>query len=262
MFSKSRSFNKSDDQNYAMVSLLAQKLAKFHSIKAPIPKDNSKIWLKAVCEDWFDDNMKQSLTNGKLFEAIQSQNRVTFLNLDFCAELLWIKKAILASNSPIMFTHCDFNRGNILIRENSNNYNPEIFLVDFDFSSFNYRGIDIGRYFSSWGHEDEMFGFGEYPTDEQMSVFICAYINESIKLMGNSYSELEVNSKENIIKEAKLFTLICYLTDALFCLYMANIDESKLSEYLVSISSVVKTTIFKMNRKNSETYLDLSLISR
>jgi thiamine kinase-like enzyme len=219
-----------------MVSLLAQKLAKFHSIKMPIPKDNSKKWLKAISEDCFDDNLKQSLANGKLFEAIRSQNRDIFLNLDFFGELLWIKKAILASNSPIVFSHCDFNRGNILIRENSNNNNPEIFLIDFDYSSFNYRGFDIGRYFSSWGHEDPMFGFGEYPTDEQMSVFVCAYINESIKLLGNSYSELEINSKENIIKEAKLFTLFCYLIDVLFCLYMSTTDESKLSEYLVSIS--------------------------
>jgi hypothetical protein len=54
--------------------------------------------------------------------------------------------------------------------------------------------------------------------------------------LGNSYSELEINSKENIIKEAKLFTLICYLIDVLFCLYMSTTDESKLSEYLVSIS--------------------------
>jgi thiamine kinase-like enzyme len=172
-----------------MVSLLAQKLAKFHSIRMPIPKDNSKKWLKAI----------------------------------------------LASNSPIVFSHCDFNRGNILIRENSNNNNPEIFLIDFDFSSYNYRGIDIGRYFSSWGHEDPMFGFGEYPTDEQMSVFVCAYINESIKLSGNSYSELEINSKENIIKEAKLFTLYSYLIDVIFCFYTSNNDESKSSEYLVSI---------------------------
>jgi thiamine kinase-like enzyme len=226
----------------------------------PIPKDNSKMWLKAVCEDWFDENLKQSLTNGKLFEAIRSQNLDTFMNLDFSAELLWIKNAILASNSPIVFAHCDFNRENILIRENSNNNNPEIFLIDFDFSSFNYRGIDIGRYFSSWGHEDPLFGFGEYPTDEQMSVFVCAYINESIKIFGNSYSESEINSKENIIKEAKLFTLICYLVDALFCLYMSTTDESKLNEFLVSISSVVKTRTFQINRTNSETYLDLFLV--
>ncbi len=228
----------------------------------PIPKDNSKTWLKAVCGDWFDDNMKQSLTNGKLFEAIRSQNMDTFMNLDFGAELLWIKKAILASNSPIVFTHGDFNRENILIRENSNNNNPEIFLIDFDLSSFNYRGIDIGRYFSSWGHEDPLFGFGEYPTDEQMSVFVCAYINENIKLFGNSYSKLEINSKENIIKEAKLFTLMCYLIDVLFCVYTSATDESKLIEFLVSISSVFKTRTFRMNRKNSETYLDLFLISR
>jgi thiamine kinase-like enzyme len=219
-----------------MVSLLAQKLAKFHSIKMPIPKDNSKKWLKTISEGWFDDNLKQSLANGKLFEAIRSQNRDIFLNLDFVAELLWTMEAIFASNSPIVFSHCDFNRGNILIRENSNNNNPEIFLIDFDFSTYNYRGIDIGRYFSSWGHENPMFGVGEYPTDEQMSVFVCAYINESIKLLGNSYSELEINSKENIIKEAKLFTLICYLIDVLFCLYMSTTEESKLSEYLVSIS--------------------------
>jgi thiamine kinase-like enzyme len=242
-----------------MVSLLAQKLAKFHSIKMPIPKDNSKIWLKRICEYWFEDNLKQSLTNGKLFEIIRSQNIDTFMKFDFGAELLWIKKAILASNSPIVFSHCDFNRENILIRENSNNNNPEIFLIDFDLSSFNYRGIDIGRYFSSWGHEDPMFGFGEYPTDEQMSVFVCAYINENIKLLGNSYSELEINSKENIIKEAKLFTLMCYLIDVLFCLYMSATDESKLIEFLVSISSVVKTRIFQINRTNSEIYSYFSL---
>jgi len=175
---------------------LAQKLAKFHSIKMPIPKDNSKTWLLGVSDNWFDSNLRKSLSEGVLYEAIRNQNRETLSRVDFETELQWTKKAILASYSPIVFTHCDFNRGNILIRDQKIEFNNnlDIFLIDFDFSSYNYRGIDFGRYFSSWGHKDPMFGFGEFPTDDQMSVFINAYIEESIKLFDNSYAKIEVNS--------------------------------------------------------------------
>jgi len=209
---------------------LAQKLAKFHSIKMPIPKDSSKEGITNMCDVWYDENLRKLLTEGIIRQAVLAQNRKTLSTLDFYSELQWIKNAILSSNCPVMFTHCDFNRGNILIRDQKteSDNNLDIFLIDFDYSSNNYRGIDIGRYFSSWGHKDPMFGFGEFPTDDQMSVFINAYIEESKKLLGNSYAQIEVNSRENIIKEAKLFTLYCLLIDVLFSLWSINEDNTKM----------------------------------
>ena len=147
-------------------------------------------------------------------------------------ELKWLKEAVLASKPVLVFSHCDFNRGNILVQESDQKL--DIIFIDFDNSLNSFRGIDIGRYFSSWRHTDPQFGADVYPTDEEMGTFLDAYIDESNKLLGNSYSDSELNSKEYLIKESKLFTLYSLLIDVLFCIWMADMNESNITEFLVN----------------------------
>ncbi|CAG2184144.1 unnamed protein product, partial [Oppiella nova] len=92
----------------------------------------------------------------------------------------------------------------------------------FDFSSYAYRGIDLGYYFSSWGQKETQFGYGVFPADSQMLPFINAYIEEMTTIYGNSYVENEMNSRERLIFEAKVFALYAFMVDLLFCIYLAD----------------------------------------
>ena len=75
--------------------------------------------------------------------------------------------------------------------------------MDFDYSTYNYRGYDLGRYFSNYRHTDDMFGNEGFPRDEQMGLFLNEYRLECAKVQGDHYLKLEINSLEQLIKEAK-----------------------------------------------------------
>ena len=213
-------------------------MAKFHSLDSPTPKDITDKWIYNVIDDFLE--MEQSPNgNGGVFDCvkgvyhmIESSEYESLKRLDFSSQLFWVKKAILRADKILVFSHSDLNRGNILIDEKSGNL--DIFFIDFDFSGHNFRGIDFGRYFSSWKQKDPNFGHEDYPTDQQMYPFIDAYIEEWNRLTGNQFSKNELNSREHIIKEAKLFTLMGVLIDVLFCIWKVGAEPDSVQEFLVS----------------------------
>ncbi|CAG2102829.1 unnamed protein product [Medioppia subpectinata] len=193
----------SDDHNPRTAGLLGQKLAKFHSLKPPIPKDSTEGTVNF--DQWFDENQRQSLREGWVREEIVTNQLNTFLARDLLAEMSWLRHQVLAIKSPVLFSHNDFNRTNILIRDlNPDNNQLDIYFVDFDFSSYNYRGCDFGNYFSTWASDSAEFGVdSRFPTDRQMWPFIDGYIREMTAINGNSFTQLEINSFQRLIKEAK-----------------------------------------------------------
>ena len=141
-------------------------------------------------------------------------------------EIEWLLKVIKHINPPIVLSHNDFNKKNILVKETESSEDFEIFLIDFDWSTYNYRGIDLGQYFSNWGHIEPEFGTGEFPTDEQMIPFIDAYIEEMCQILGDSYAKQEINSRQQLIKEGKVFALMAYIKDVMYSIWKTEMDSS------------------------------------
>ncbi|CAG2170829.1 unnamed protein product [Oppiella nova] len=226
-FIDGRYFSASDDHNPRAVELIAQNVAKLHSSEMPIPKDSTQQLMTNVFEVWFDEKLMKSIREGLVYDMIQKHKYETFLALDLLDEMSWLRQTIQELNSPVVFSHNDFNRKNILIRETNdkNSQNLDLFFIDFDFSSYAYRGIDLGYYFSSWGQKETQFGYGVFPTDSQMLPFINAYIEEMTTIYGNSYVENEMNSRERLIFEAKVFALYAFMVDLLFCIYLADSNK-------------------------------------
>ncbi|XP_054165233.1 choline/ethanolamine kinase-like [Oppia nitens] len=172
-----------------MVCLLAEKLAQFHQIRAPIPSDGSAKWLDIQINDYFRDGSLFDSIKTDRFRDLIRQSTGQYLSLsqvDISDELIWLRDAVLGSPKILVFSHCDFNRGNILIRE-SIDTSIDMYFIDFDFCSYNYRGIDFGRYFSSWKHRDPKFGCDpRFPSDEEMYPFIDKYIQVADRLTGNT----------------------------------------------------------------------------
>ncbi|CAG2102827.1 unnamed protein product [Medioppia subpectinata] len=211
----SRYFNATDDLNPKTVALLAQKVATFHSQRIPIPK-NPKPMID-MFSDFLSDEIRQSFDTGIVGQQIRDNN-LRIKELDPVAELSWLTTTIKQLNSPTVFSHNDCNRRNTLVRESTVNNNQEldIYLIDFDWCNYGYRGIDIGQYFCSWGQKETDFGDGQFPADHQMLHFIDGYIDEMCKIHGNSYRELPINSRQTLTKEAKVFTLMAYMKDILY----------------------------------------------
>ncbi|CAG2103512.1 unnamed protein product, partial [Medioppia subpectinata] len=192
-------FNASDDLNPKTVALLAQKLAKMHSQDMPIPKDRTEVYMRMIFEEWLKEPDIESLRHGLVRREIQKNNLKTLMSTDLVAEMAWVREVMVSLNSPVVFSHNDLNRRNILVT--NNNSDVDVYIIDFDWSCYMYRGADLGDYFVNWCQQD--YGPEVFPTDDQMLVFIDAYIRELTAINGNSFAQLEINSRQRLIKEAK-----------------------------------------------------------
>ncbi|CAG2181022.1 unnamed protein product [Oppiella nova] len=149
---KCRYFNADDDLNPKAVKLLAQKLAKFHGLDVPIPKDSTKNTMKLLFEEWLGPEDILSFKEGVVYEEIQKQKLQAFKEMDLLAEMAWLRQVVVDLNSPVVFSHNDLNRKNILVvkGDENNNQNLDLYLIDFDWSNYMYRGADLGDYFANW----------------------------------------------------------------------------------------------------------------
>ncbi|KAI9538193.1 hypothetical protein NQZ68_017926 [Dissostichus eleginoides] len=78
---------------------------------------------------------------------------------DFTAES---SSALLAeTKSPVVFCHNDVTEGNILILEDKDpNTTDRLMLIDFEYSSYNYRGFDFGNHFCEWMYD---YTYNQWP---------------------------------------------------------------------------------------------------
>lgn len=147
----------------------------------------------------------------------------TLAEFDLVALEKFLKEIRKDCQPPLVFSHSDFNRGNRIVTKRTDkngNIVSRIQLVDFDYSTTNYRGTDIGRFFSSYKHTDDNFGNEPFPTDEEMKLFLEEYRTECVSIMGDSYDKDPINSIEQMIKEAKIYALVGIFVDFWFCLLM------------------------------------------
>lgn len=145
------------------------------------------------------------------------------------------------SNSPIVFSHGDFNRANRLVqttKDESGNTHKRIYFVDFEYCSYNHRGFDLARYFTTFKHcyntPDTMKVF---PPNEEMLTFLNEYRNEFARLTSPEYLDDPINSVEQLIRETQIFSLYTYASDICFYLQMfiRNPDNDRTEVYLVCI---------------------------
>lgn len=157
--------------------------------------------------------------------------------IDVLKEFDLIKSQIDRVKPPYVFSHSDFNRGNRIVafeKNESGELVKQIYLLDFDYSNFNHRGIDFGRYFSNYRHKEDMFGDEGFPTDQEMELFLAEYRNECARIRGDSYLAEDINSMKQLRAESKVFTLNAYLIDVYFGLFMyITTPEGPKAEYFL-----------------------------
>ena len=179
----------------------------------PIKKSH---WLFRDMDQFYD----QAAKNVEQKQMIKELNCETLLEHNLRDEINWIKDMIVKSKTPMTFSHNDFLSNNIMIVDNDDKRDSNIVLCDFEYSSYGYRGQDFGSIISEWGRSWNQFDYDLYkfPEDSTIKELIGFYVKESDKILGKSYSENEINSLEQILKEVKLFALIQTLFIVLLCL--------------------------------------------
>ncbi|XP_054157301.1 choline/ethanolamine kinase-like [Oppia nitens] len=216
-FYKHKNFRKEQQTDPKLVEELAQKLARIHAMDVPISKTTH--WLFR----YFDDNYSEDNEMFDMPALIKETNSETLQKFDLRLELDWLKNTIVKFDSPVTFTHVDFQTSNIMVTENDG-----IVLCDFEYSCYGYRGYDFGSIFIEWGKK--FWGDNqnddkpqEFADDSQIVPFLEWYILESTKLLGDKFAKDPRNNVNRMLREVKLFSMVSTMFGVLF---MYNMKES------------------------------------
>jgi len=223
----------------AISKLIARKTAEYHCMKLPLNKNPVFLWesirkyLDMCASVEFTDP-----TDEQVYADIKK-------DMDFASEYEWLREMLVGVNSPIVFCHNDLHEGNMLIRNSEESKgNTEITLIDFDYSSYNYRGYDIANHFCEFIYEytlgdDPGDGFvvnnEDFPSQEQQETFAREYLatleRYKEKSQGEDYdhkrcaSVIHTCSVEQLLYEVNRFVLASHFMWSLWSIVQQQVSK-------------------------------------
>uniref|UniRef100_A0A8C0IUH7 Ethanolamine kinase n=1 Tax=Chelonoidis abingdonii TaxID=106734 RepID=A0A8C0IUH7_CHEAB len=191
---------------------IAEKMARFHGMKMPFNKEPK--WLFGTMEKYLH----------------QKRFCLSF----FIGPLLLSFRSMLeATSSPVVFCHNDCQEGNVLLLEGrEDSEKQKLMLIDFEYSSYNYRGFDIANHFCEWmydyTYEKYPFfkaNFLKYPTRMQQLYFISSYLTAFQNGFENLSNEDKSKTEEDILMEVNRFALASHFLWGLWSIIQAKISS-------------------------------------
>ncbi|XP_012504231.1 PREDICTED: choline/ethanolamine kinase isoform X1 [Propithecus coquereli] len=203
----------------ALSAAIATKMAQFHGMEMPFTKEPH--WLFGTMERYLkqiEDLRPSGLPHMNLLEMYSLKD-----------EMGNLRKLLDATPSPVVFCHNDIQEGNILLLSEPENADS-LMLVDFEYSSYNYRGFDIGNHFCEWvydyTHEEWPFYKArptDYPTQGQQLHFIRHYLAEVKK--GETLSQEEQRRlEEDLLVEVNRYALASHFFWGLWSILQASMS--------------------------------------
>ncbi|KAM7002261.1 choline/ethanolamine kinase-like [Tautogolabrus adspersus] len=208
----------------AISAEIATKLARFHQMRMPFNKEPK--WLFETIDKYMDQVMKLSFGR----EAhVKKYNKL--MKLDLPAELESLRALLAVTPSPVVFCHNDLSEGNILMLEGKERTSTDnLMLIDFEYSSYNYRGFDFGNHFCEWMYDYtyNQWPFYKatpesYPTREQQLHFIRGYLAEQRQHCDIPMDQPQI--EEDMIFEANRYALASHFLWGLWSIIQAKISK-------------------------------------
>nr|XP_046249188.1 choline/ethanolamine kinase [Scatophagus argus] len=208
----------------AISAEIATKLARFHEMLMPFNKEPK--WLFGTIDKYMDQVMKLNFVREAHVKKYKK-----LMKLDLPAELERLRALLAATPSPVVFCHNDVQEGNILSLEGRDHTSTErLMLIDFEYSSYNYRGFDFGNHFCEWMYDYtyDQWPFYKatpenYPTREQQLHFIKAYLAEQRRDSDSMEDQTQI--EEDIIIEANRYALASHFLWGLWSIIQAKISK-------------------------------------
>uniref|UniRef100_A0A8B9RGM5 ethanolamine kinase n=1 Tax=Astyanax mexicanus TaxID=7994 RepID=A0A8B9RGM5_ASTMX len=180
------------------------------------------------------DELKIPSISSEIAEKIAKFHR---MRMPFNKEPKWLfgtmEKCLLESTqSPVVFCHNDLQEGNILLLSGRENMDKQkLMLIDFEYSSYNYRGFDIGNFFCEWTYDytcDVSPYFKtttkNYPTKAQQMHFFKSYLLEYDPGIANLSEEDQLKLREDMLVEVNRFALASHFFWGLWSIIQARIS--------------------------------------
>ncbi|XP_041110580.1 choline kinase alpha-like isoform X2 [Polyodon spathula] len=204
---------------------IAVKVSRFHGMVMPFNKEPK--WLFGTMERY----MKQILTLKFTKEAhLKKFNKLMKYNLP--AEMESLRALLESTSSPVVFCHNDVQEGNILMLADQDPSSKEkLMLIDFEYSSYNYRGFDIGNHFCEWIYDYtyNQWPFFKatlenYPSREQQLHFLRHYLSEFSGIKGDVEHDDRAKIEEEMIIETNRFALASHFLWGLWSIIQAKLS--------------------------------------
>uniref|UniRef100_A0A3Q0RN62 Ethanolamine kinase n=1 Tax=Amphilophus citrinellus TaxID=61819 RepID=A0A3Q0RN62_AMPCI len=216
---------------------VAEKMARFHGMRMPFNKEPK--WLFGTMDKYLSQVMRLNFTRES---QLRRFNRLLSYNLP--QEMEMLKSLLKSTHSPVVFCHNDCQEGNILLLKGRQSSDKQkLMLIDFEYSSYNYRGFDIGNHFCEWMYDyncDEFPFFKvsaqNYPSKPQQLHFIESYLREFDQGFDNLGVEDQRKLKEELYVEVNRFALASHFFWGLWSIIQAQLSTIKFG-YLVSFNA-------------------------
>ncbi|XP_072291624.1 choline/ethanolamine kinase [Eucyclogobius newberryi] len=204
---------------------IATKVARFHNMAMPFNKEPK--WLFGTIDKYMDQVMKLQFNR----EAhVKKYNKL--MKLDLPGELERLRALLAATPSPVVFCHNDVQEGNILALDNTvKSSNDRLMLIDFEYSSYNYRGFDFGNHFCEWMYDYtyNQWPFYKaspenYPSREQQLHFLRSYLAEQERHEDDMKMD-QTRVEEDMIIEANRYALASHFLWGLWSIIQAKISK-------------------------------------
>nr|XP_011415406.2 choline/ethanolamine kinase [Crassostrea gigas] len=226
-FIPSRSLNRKELHDEKISQTIAQKLAYFHTLEMPLPKQPN--FLRKQMNEWMDEverilQKSSSVEFGPFIRKLQ-----TYQLRKELSELLSIMEMC---SSPVLFSHNDLQEGNILLKEEkSDDLCERLTIIDWEYCSYNYRGFDLGNHFCEWScdYSCEAYPFysyhpEDYPSKQTQKAFFQHYLEEQNKYLPNP---VKVNDEllQHLYKEANTFAMTSHFFWGLWSVVQTEISD-------------------------------------
>ncbi|XP_062917898.1 choline kinase alpha isoform X2 [Mobula hypostoma] len=203
---------------------IAKKMATFHRMTMPFNKEPK--WLFCTMEKYLQQVMRINFTRESHVGAFHK-----LLGYNLPEELEKLRSLLQATPSPVVFCHNDCQEGNLLLLDNAENSDQKLMLIDFEYSSYNFRGFDFGNHFCEWMYDyncDEYPFFKadikNYPTKMQQLHFIRAYnveLQNDLEVMDEKQI---AKMEEQLLEEVNRYALASHFFWGLWSIIQARIS--------------------------------------
>ncbi|XP_021410750.1 choline kinase alpha isoform X2 [Lonchura striata] len=216
---------------------IAEKMARFHGMKMPFNKEPK--WLFGTMEKYLNQVLRIKFTR-----ECQTRKLNKLLSYNLPQEMKNLRAMLEATSSPVVFCHNDCQEGNILLLEGrESSENQKLMLIDFEYSSYNYRGFDIGNHFCEWMYDYsyEKYPFfkasvPKYPSKKQQLHFLSSYLSAFHDGFENLSNDEKSELEEEVLVEVNRFALASHFFWGLWSIIQAKISSIEFGylEYALS----------------------------
>ena len=202
---------------------IAHCVGDYHVLNMPVKKQPT--FVTARMSAFLEKVKNMNFTKTK---AQKMYKEILAYDLDML--VTYFTETVKQNQGVVVFCHNDVQEGNLMFSNRNERGNP-VQMINFDYSSYNLRGYDIGNHFCEWMY-DYSYGswpyfkhsFDNFPTEAQQVAFVKAYLEVVFK----HHPEKKQNKKwsvDYILNEAKHFALMSHLFWALWAVVQAKLSN-------------------------------------